>query len=170
MLSEIQRERQSRGDDTAGKPVGIGFLLFEKEDGTNHLISAADLGDNLFRSEVGLVVLSACQTAALDANSSDPMASVAGKLTATGIPAILAMTHSVLVATTRTLFGKFYGSLARGRGIATALDNAAAFLDLPENRKKYEVRRGDDRVMLELQDWFVPALFHGGSDSPLLQK
>ena len=169
VLSEIQRERQVRGEKASGNPVGIGFLLFEKkEDGTKHFVSAADLEDNLFQSRVGLVVLSACQTAALDDESGDPMASVAGKLTATGIPAILAMTHAVLVATTRTLFGKFYGSLARGRGIATALDDARIFLDLPSNRQKYEVRRGKDRKMLELQDWFVPALFHGGSDSALL--
>jgi len=51
--------------------VGIGFLVFEKEDGRTHLIPAADLADNLYRSKVGLVVLSACQTAALDAQG-DP--------------------------------------------------------------------------------------------------
>ena len=38
------------------------------------------------------------------------------------------MTHAVLVATTRILFGKFYESLARGRGIATALDDARTWL------------------------------------------
>ena len=167
VLSEIQRERQSRKEDTSDKPVGIGFLLFEKEeDRTNHLVSAADLGDNLFQSKVGLVVLSACQTAMLDDESGDPMASVAGKLTTTGIPAILAMTHSVLVATTRMLFGKFYESLARGRGIATALDDARTYL--ANNPEKYEVQRGEQRKKLELRDWFLPALFHGGSDSPLL--
>lgn len=165
ILSEIQRERLVRGDRTAGKRVGIGFLVFEKEDGRQHLIPAEDLADNLYRSRVGLVVLSACQTAALDAEG-DPMASVAGRLTTTGIPAILAMTHAVLVPTTRMLFGKFYESLARGRGIATALDDARTYL--ANNPEKYEVRRGDRRQMLELDDWFLPALFHGGADSPLL--
>ena len=162
--SEIQRERQARKEDASGKTEGIGFLVFEKEDRTTHLISAEDLGDNLFRSKVALVVLSACQTAA----TGDPMASVAGKLTSTGIPAILAMTHSVLVATTRTLFDKFYESLARGRGIATALDDARVYL--ANNPEKFEVRRGNERKMLELEDWFVPALYHGGADSPLLTK
>ncbi len=167
ILSEIQRERQVRGDDAAGKPVGIGFLVFEREDGSKHLIPAEDLAENLYRSKVGLVVLSACQTAALDAQG-DPMASMAGRLTSTGIPAILAMTHAVLVPTTRMLFGKFYESLARGRGIATALDDARTYL--ANNPEKYEVRRGDRRQMLELDDWFLPALFHGGADSPLLTK
>lgn len=163
--SEIQRERQARGEPQSDAPVGIGFLLFERDDGENHLISAQDLGENLFRAKVGLVVLSACQTAALD-QEGDPMASVAGRLTATGIPAILAMTHSVLVATTTALFGHFYKSLARGRGIAGALDDARAWL--ANNPEKFEVRRGDRRRMLELQDWFLPALFHAGADAPLL--
>ena len=174
IFSEIQRARAAHsGDaaqsDAAGKPVGIGFLLFEKADGASHLISAEDLADNLYRSRVALVVLSACQTAKLDIEGDtggDPMASVAGRLTGTGIPAILAMTHSVLVATTEQLFGRFYGSLARGRGIATALDDARAHLaNYPE---KFPVRRGDGFEMLKLQDWFVPALFHGGADAPLL--
>lgn len=165
ILSEIQRERQARRAPEAKAPVGIGFLLFEKEDGQGHLISAEDLHANLFQSKVGLIVLSACQTAALD-REGDPMTSVAGRLTATGIPAILAMTHSVLAKTTEQLFGKFYESLAKGRGIATALDDARAWLD--NNPEKFEVRRGDKRQMLKLDDWFLPALFHGGNDVPLL--
>ncbi len=166
ILSEIQRERQVRGDGAAGERVGIGFLVFEREDGRTHLIPAEDLAENLYRSRVGLVVLSACQTAALDVQG-DPMASMAGRLTTTGIPAILAMTHAVLVPTTRMLFGKFYESLARGRGIATALDDARTYL--ANNPEKYKVRRGDQWQMLELADWFLPALFHGGADSPLLK-
>ncbi|MEM9366222.1 MAG: CHAT domain-containing protein [Planctomycetota bacterium] len=125
-LSEIQRERQRRGTESSQR-VGVGFLLFENDEGHKHLVSAADLEDNLFRHEVGLVVLSACQTASMDAEAGDPMASVAGKLTHAGIPAILAMTHSVLVRTTETLFGKFYQSLAKGHGIATSLDDARSF-------------------------------------------
>jgi tetratricopeptide (TPR) repeat protein len=91
---------------------------------------------------------------------------VAGRLTTTGIPAILAMTHAVLVPTTKILFGKFYESLARSRGIATALDDARTFL--ANNPQKFEVQRGKHRQKLELDDWFIPALFHGGTDSPLL--
>lgn len=114
LQSEIQRERQVRGQAAAGKPIGVGFLVFEKDDGLTHLIPAEDLAENLYRSKVALVVLSACQTATLDAQG-DPMASVAGRLTTTGIPSILAMTHAVLVPTTRILFSKFYESLARSR-------------------------------------------------------
>ena len=111
-----------------------------------------------------LVVLSACQTAMMD--GSDPMASVAGRLTTTGIPSILAMTHSVLVATTRMLFGKFYQNLAHGSDIAAALDSARIYLD--NNPKRYEVQRGLTRQMLKLEDWFLPALFCSGSNAALL--
>ena len=165
ILSEIQRERQLRKDDNSDTPVGIGFLLFEKEDGTKDLVSANEIKKKLKKEKIGLVVLSACQTAALDDNS-DPMASVAGRLTATGIPAILAMTHSVLVATTEALFGRFYQSLAQGRTIARSLDDARDWL--ATNPEKYEVRRGSKRQMLKLHDWFLPSLYQGGLDSPLL--
>ncbi len=165
--SEIQRERLARGAPGTKTSVGIGFLLFEKDDGSGHLISAQDLADNLFRAKVGLVILSACQSAAQDTEG-DPMASVAGRLTTTGIPAILAMTHAVLAVTTCALFGRFYQSLARGKGIATALDDARALL--ANNPEKFQVQRGNRRQTLKLDDWFLPALFHAGGDVPLLTR
>ena len=179
--SEIQRERSARGVDAdqKGIPVGIGFLAFEQpqldrqgfgmaEPGTLHLVGAADLAAALHRARVGLVVLSACQGAALGEDSTDPLAGVAGGLAGTGIPAILAMTHSVLVATTRTLFARFYRGLAMGRGLATALDDAR--VHLATYPAKFQVRRGRRWQPLELQDWFLPALFHGGTDQPLLTR
>ena len=168
VLSEIQWERQLRGDPSSDKPVGKGFLLFEKKDGGIHLVSAYDLGDNLFRSRVMLVVLSACQTAKIDAENTDPMASVAGRLTTTGIPSILAMTHSVLAITTKMLFGKFYQNLARGSDIAAALDSARIYLD--NNPERYEVQRGLTRQMLKLEDWFLLALFSSSNAALLTAK
>jgi hypothetical protein len=53
------------------------------------------------------------------------------------------------------------------RDLATALDDARAYL--ANNPEKHKVRRGDEWQMLELDDWFLPALFHGGADSPLLK-
>ena len=91
------------------------------------LVSAQQLGENLHRHEVALVILSACQSAALG-DTDEPLGSVAVRLTAAGIPAVLAMTHSVLVATTRALFGEFYENLAKGGGIGEALDNARRHL------------------------------------------
>jgi hypothetical protein len=159
-------ELSERDAEKAPDRFGMGFLVFENDDGGVHLVSAADLSDNLFRSRVMLVVLSACQTAMMD--GSDPMASVAGRLTSTGIPSILAMTHSVLVATTRMLFGKFYQNLARGSDIAAALDSARVYLD--NNPERYEVQRGLTRQLLKLEDWFLPALFSSGNAALLTAK
>ena len=162
---QIAKERKAGA--AAKSPANTGYLVFENADGGPDLISAERLGQNLHRHEVALIILSACQTAALGDNE-QPMGCVAARLTAAGIPAVLAMTHSVLVPTTRALFGAFYKDLARGRGIGEALDNSRRHLY--NDPKKYEVQRGKKREWLELQDWFVPALYHSGDDLPLLRR
>ncbi len=163
--SEIMRARELRGAEGNDEQAEeIGFLVFENENksGKKQLITAQDLAANLSGAKVGLVILSACQSA----SEGNPIASVAGQLSTTGIPAILAMTHSVLVETTRKLFGKFYESLAKGRGIATALDDARIYL--ANNPEKFEVRRDNKHQTLKLHDWFLPALFQSGPELPLL--
>ena len=148
-------------------PPNTGYLLFEKADGQPDLVSSEKLGFNLHRRNVPLVILSACQSAAQGDNE-EPLGSVAVRLTAAGIPAVLAMTHSVLVHTTRALFGEFYAQLASHRTIGEALD--AARLHLFNNPEKYEVQRGPDRKWLKLYDWFVPALYQAGADVPLIRE
>jgi tetratricopeptide (TPR) repeat protein len=143
-----------------------GYLLFENAAGRTHYVSAPLLGAMLHRQQVAMVVLSACQSAMLG-DSEEPMGSVAVRLTAAGIPAVLAMTHAVLVATTRQLFGELYGHLARGQSIGASLDTARrALYSHPD---KHTVQRGPTRVTLQLHDWFVPALYQAGPDIPLLQ-
>lgn len=143
-----------------------GYLLFEQDDGRKHLVPAPLLGEMLNQQEVGLVVLSACQSAKVGGD--DPMGSVAARLTRAGIPTVLAMTHSVLVDTTRALFGHFYGELARGRSLGTALENARRELYLHPERG--ERRRADRWLTLKLKDWFLPALYQSGEDTPFLTK
>src|SRR5262249_11532914 len=129
-----------------------GYLLFENTAGRTHLVSAPLLGTMLHRQRAAMVVLSACQSALLG-DSQDAMGSVAVRLTAAWIPAVLAMTHAVLVTTTRQLFGEFYGHLARGQSIGAALDTARrALYSHPD---KHTVQRGPTRVALQLHDWFV---------------
>ncbi len=155
-------------------PPDMGYLLFENADGAPDFVSADKLGENLHRHKVALVILSACQSAAVagvhaaeDGEAERPMSSVAARLTATGIPSVLAMTHSVLVHTTRALFGEFYKELARRKGIGEALDNARRYL--ANHPEKYAVQRGPQRVPLKLYDWFLPALYQPGSDGALLK-
>ena len=137
-----QMLRDKKAEAPAESPPNTGYLLFEKADGQPDLVSAEKLGFNLHRRNVPLVILSACESAAQGDND-EPLGSVAVRLTAAGIPAVLAMTHSVLVHTTRALFGEFYEQLAGHRAIGEALD--AARLYLSNNPEKYEVQRGPDR-------------------------
>lgn len=172
--AEIMRDREPGPD--AGPP-DTGYLLFESATGEIDPVSADKLGRNLHQHRVALVILSACQSAAmaeLDSAKADddeverPMGSVAARLTATGIPSVLAMTHSVLVPTTRALFGALYKDLARQKRLGEALDNARRFLS--NHPEKYEVQRGPERTWLRLQDWFLPALYQAGEDAPLLAE
>lgn len=144
----------------------LGFLLFEKEDGKSDPVSAILLGEMLNRKRIGLTVLSACQSAMV--GGEDAMGSVAARLTHSGLPTVVAMTHSVLVATTRALFDELYDELARGRPIGTALDNARRALYA--NPGRGQRRRGEGFITLTLQDWFLPALYQAGGDTALLTK
>jgi CHAT domain len=147
-----------------GPSAQQGYLLFEHGDRSADYVSAEELGDLLNRQKVGLVVLSACQSAMI--GGEDPMGSVAARLTHAGIPSVLAMTQSVLISTTRARFGQFYGELARGRPIGTALDNARR--DLLMHSERGERERLEGPISLKLQDWFLPALYQVGGDTPLL--
>ena len=180
----------ARHKDAGGQgdyPPATGYLVFEDPEAGADFVPAHRLGEILHRRRCALVVLSACQSAAVGAQepenghapapeTSEPndsagprsaeSGSVAARLTATGIPAVLAMTHSVLVATTRTLFGEVYKQLARHRTVGESLD--AARLRLANDPRKYQVQRGEERVWLTLQDWFIPVLYQMGEDLPLL--
>ncbi|NEO83596.1 MAG: CHAT domain-containing protein [Spirulina sp. SIO3F2] len=169
---------------TPAEAANMGYLLFEDDKGGRALISAEKLASMLNEQNVGLIVLSACQSAMVGTaenkaedkeNTTDEtpesgvMGSVAARLTHSGIPAVLAMTHSVLVATTRELFGQFYRGLARGQGMGEALDNARRQLYLHPERGT-RVRGQHQEITLRLQDWFLPALYQAGADTPLLTK
>lgn len=169
-------QEQAKHSDSVGLTKGgnenggnIGYLLFEDKEGKKALITAETLGDMLNRQKVGLIVLSACQSAAMGGeDGEDAMGSVAARLTHAGIPTVLAMTHSVLVTTTQQLFAKFYQGLVSGAGMGEALDNARR--DLYLNQQRGERQRGEQRVQLKLQDWFLPALYQAAGDTSLLQQ
>jgi tetratricopeptide (TPR) repeat protein len=163
------------GNLAPGGLPNTGYLLFETEGGGPDPVSADRFASSLRQHRLELVILSACQSAMVqegegeeadDRRPQPAMGSVAAQLTASGVAAVLAMTHSILVATTRALFGAFYRSLAQGTRVGEALDEARQHLwNHPE---KYEVQRGTDRVPLRLHDWFLPALYQAGDDVQLL--
>ncbi|MCP4699661.1 MAG: tetratricopeptide repeat protein [Gammaproteobacteria bacterium] len=163
----LVREAEREASDA---PDNQGYLLFEEADGSSALIPAKILGELLYKQKVGLAVLSACQSAAVGGQSEeDAMGSVSARLAHAGIPNVLAMTHTVLVATTRKLFGKFYAALLGGKPVGAALDDARA--ELYFDPKRGERRRGEsgaEKFTLKLYDWFLPALYQCGKDAALL--
>jgi tetratricopeptide (TPR) repeat protein len=96
----------------------------------------------------------------------DALGCLAARLTHSGIPAVLAMTYSVLVKTTEQLFGKFYGELAGGESLGVAL--AKARQDLYFEQKRGKRWRGTEQIDLKLADWFLPAWYQAGGDIQLL--
>jgi tetratricopeptide (TPR) repeat protein len=167
-----ERARRAMAAGGAGEllkeaPAGAhrGYLLFEGEDGKSAPIPAASFGELLHRKQVGLVVLSACQSAMV--GGEDALGSVAPRLIRAGIPSVLAMTQSVLVPTTKALSRYFYRNLAAGRTIGAALDAARAELYFHPTRGNR--RRAADLIPLNLRDWFVPALYQADQDGALLK-
>jgi tetratricopeptide (TPR) repeat protein len=150
--------------DTQAAGAHQGYLLFEDDSHKQALVPAALLGDLLQKKRVGLVILSACQSAMV--SGEDALGSVAPRLIRAGIPSVLAMTQSVLVATTKELSKHFYHALAMGSPMGAALD--AARTQLYANAKRGERRRAAGTMPLELCDWFVPALYQAGQDGALL--
>ena len=143
-----------------------GYLLFENADGDKDFVSAEKLADALYRQKIALVVLSACQSATV--GGEDALNSVAARLTHAGLPSVLAMTYSVLVATTEKLFAEFYKELMKGKHIGEALDTSRRYLN--RNAERGERQCGANRITLNLQDWFVPALYQASGDSALLKS
>src|ERR1700682_5052633 len=133
----------SLGNFGNGVP-NIGYLLFERESGLTQFVSADFWHEKIEDNEISLVILSACQSAAISDSEGDeagePIGSVAYGLASLGVPAVLAMTHSLLVETAGQLFGDFYRWLAEGKGVGAALDHAR--LHLLQNPEKHEVQRG----------------------------
>jgi len=155
------------GHGVFDRTSGTGYLCFSKQEAGQlncNNIEAAWLGSKLAPAGISLVVLSACQSAQIGRDQA--LGNVAITLLGAGVGTVLAMTHSVLVETTRRLFGAFYGNLAQGMSIAAALDQAR--LDLRQHSWRGDRRWGTESFSLHLQDWFLPALYQLRIDSALL--
>ncbi|XCN72570.1 MAG: tetratricopeptide repeat protein [Candidatus Electrothrix aestuarii] len=168
---DSEADRGGKGDDIKGDGAATdrqqGWLLFEDKEGGKDRVAAEKFGQLLHQNHAGLVVLSACQSAAMD--SKDPMSGVAARLVHAGIPAVIAMTHSVLVSTAEQLFAEFYSSLFQGCTVARSLDEARH--DLLFNPERGIRLRGAglaEEFKLDLHDWFLPALYQSGQDMALL--
>ena len=144
---------------------GLGGLCFEHPDDADSLahrrhvtVTTSELGPLLRHHRIPLVFLEACQTATAEQASE----SVASELLKVGIAAVVAMSHSVLVATATRFVKAFYAGLAAGQRIGDAM--LVGQRELKDNP-------GRGRIFglgeLQLQDWFVPVLFQEKADPQL---
>ena len=148
---------------SADQGANLGYLLFEDAVGKSVYITAETLAEMVYR-RVGVIVLSACESARI--GGEDGLGCVAAQLTHAGIGSVLAMSYKVLAVTTERLFAAFYERLLEGDRIGEALDRARR--DLHFHPERGERQRGEERITLKLQDWFIPTLYQIGVDAPLL--
>ncbi|MBU1724199.1 MAG: tetratricopeptide repeat protein, partial [Gammaproteobacteria bacterium] len=148
---------------------GLGALCFEDPQDSHELtnrrmqlVHADTLAVLLRDYRIPLVFLEACQTAQTD---TDPSASVAAKLLEEGIASVVAMTHSVLVATARRFVTQFYRTLAEGQRIGKAM--LAGQTELMRDTFRLPIVGAGD---LHLQDWFVPILYQEQHDPQLFAR
>ena len=145
--------------------LGLGYLLFEKDDHTMDRVDATRLGTLLNRCGVPLMALNACQSASQE--EANPYSSVAARLIRAGVGSVLAMNYSVLVAAARKFVGAFYGGLAAGQTVGQAVDEGRFALLSDESRHTLSRTAADGQVIeqtVRLRDWFLPALYQRGED------
>ena len=154
------------GHGVYDRQVGLGALCFEDPKDSEKLdkrllkrVYASELAEQLRDYGVPLIFLDACQTAQAQ---EDPKASVAAKLLEKGIGSVVAMSHSVLVATARRFVEAFYRRLAEGKRVGDAMlaGQEALFAD----PYRFKIMGAGN---LELQDWFVPVLYQDEADPQL---
>jgi tetratricopeptide (TPR) repeat protein len=176
LRQELDRARRGRrpyhvvhfdGHGVYDRRVGLGGLCFEhpedagKLEGRRHVtVYTEELGPLLRNHRIPLVFLEACQTAQAEKASE----SVASELLKVGVASVVAMSHSVLVATARRFVAVFYRALAEGRRVGDAMLEGQRALE--ENKSRGRVFGLDE---LRLHDWFVPVLYQEKDDPQLFK-
>ena len=149
------------------KTVGLGGLCFELPEDIGKLekrrhatVFTSELGPLLRDHRIPLVFLEACQTAQAEQSSE----SVASELLKVGVASVVAMSHSVLVKTSRRFVEAFYEALAMGIRVGDAMLAG-------QRRLKDDTYRGQifGEGALRLEDWFVPMLFQEKDDPQLFK-
>ncbi|WP_251971128.1 CHAT domain-containing tetratricopeptide repeat protein [Sphaerotilus microaerophilus] len=156
------------GHGVYDRRVGLGGLCFEHdEDGEQigprrHRTVYTDVLGPLLRDHgIALVFLEACQSAQAEQASE----SVASEMLKTGVASVVAMSHSVLVETSRRFVTAFYGALAQGARVGDAMLAGQSELHARPFRERIF-----GEADLELRDWFVPVLFQDKADPHLFKE
>jgi tetratricopeptide (TPR) repeat protein len=176
LRKELMRARSARepyhvvhfdGHGGYDHDAGLGGLCFEDPRDTDKLehrrhltVYTNKLGPLLRGHRIPLVFLEACQTALAEQASE----SVASELLKAGVASVVAMSHSVLVETSRRFVETFYQELAAGRRVGDAmLEGQKTLKDDPFRGRIFGVGE------LQIEDWFVPVLFQEKDDPQLFR-
>jgi len=133
--------------------AGEGVLLFESDAGEAGVkVPASGFAQVIKRAQVPLVVLNACQSAAMGGEESTTGATVATRLLEEGVRSVVAMSHTVYAVAAAEFMAAFYDALFQGRSVLEA--TTAGRLQL-----KRSPDRPSSKGPTPLQDWTVPVLY-----------
>jgi len=136
--------------------AGQGLLVFEANDGSPQIITAAQIAQNLADCRVPIFVLNACKSGQ---EGEEKFSSVATRLVSLGAKGVVAMAYSVYAQAAKHFMGRLYGELAAGATLDSAV--AAGRKDVL-NKPLRPSPKGDK----PLQDWLVPVLYQQESYQP----
>ena len=138
--------------------AGQGLLVFEKNDGSPDIVTAAQIAQNLADCRVPIFVLNACKSGQ---EGEEKFSSVATRLVSLGAKGVVAMAYSVYAQAAKHFMGRLYGELAAGATLDSAV--AAGRKDVL-NKPQRPSPKGDK----PLQDWLVPVLYQQESYTPFI--
>jgi tetratricopeptide (TPR) repeat protein len=148
--------------------VGLGGLCFERPEDSGKLeqrrhdtVFSNELGPLLRDHRIPLVCLDACQSA----QAGQASESVASALLKVGVASVVAMSHSLLVETSRRFVAAFYGALAQGKRVGDAM--LAGQRQLKDDSFRGRIFGAGE---LRLEDWFVPVLYQEKDDPQLFKS
>ncbi|MBO3709191.1 MAG: tetratricopeptide repeat protein [Candidatus Accumulibacter sp.] len=156
------------GHGVYDRHAGLGALCFEDPEDLRprgrrrHAnVPSPELGALLREYGIALVFLEACQSAQAESANE----SVASALLKTGVGSVVAMSHSVLVETSRRFVEAFYRALSRGERVGSAmLAGQRELKDKPARGRVFGVGE------FHLHDWFVPVLYQDRDDPQLFRR
>jgi tetratricopeptide (TPR) repeat protein len=177
LRAELERARDQKrpyhvvhfdGHGVYDPSVGLGGLCFERPEDSNKLeqrrhvtVNSNELGPLLRDHRIPLVCLDACQSA----QAGQASESVASALLKVGVASVVAMSHSLLVETSRRFVAAFYGALARGKRVGDAM--LAGQRQLKDDNFRGRIFGAGE---LRLEDWFVPVLYQEKDDPQLFKS
>ncbi len=136
--------------------AGQGVLVFEANDGSPQIITAAQIAQNLESCRVPIFILNACKSAQ---EGEEKFSSVATRLVSLGAKGVVAMAYTVYAQAAKHFMGRLYGELVRGESLEYAVALGRKEL---VNKQLRPSPKGDK----PLQDWLVPVLYQQESYKP----